>query len=104
MTDIWGKKSPILIAGAYTRDATGYILQGSHPSNARSIVEKYSNAEIVDVFGRYFIANPDLVFRLKNGLPLREYGRSTFYKAMSREGYTDLPFSEEFQKLIEART
>ncbi|KAJ5585256.1 uncharacterized protein N7459_005056 [Penicillium hispanicum] len=45
------------------------------------------------VFGRYFIANPDLPRRLKEGLPLNAYDRSTFYGADPPEkGYTDYPF------------
>ena len=102
LTEIWGKTSPILIAGALTRDAGGQTLpaQSSHPTKANLVVEKYPNNDVVAVYGRYFIANPDLVFRIKKGLALREYDRSTFYKAMSRDGYTDLPFSEEFQKTI----
>ncbi|KAK2770527.1 hypothetical protein FQN53_005499 [Emmonsiellopsis sp. PD_33] len=43
------------------------------------------------VFGRYFVSNPDLVERLKSGLPLSEYDRSRFYGpfADSTIGYTD---------------
>lgn len=100
LTDIWGKTSPILVAGSLTRDATGNMLGGSHPSRAKAVLEKYPKNDIVTVFGRYFIANPDLPFRMEKGLALREYDRSTFYKAMSRDGYTDLPFSEEFQNAI----
>jgi 2,4-dienoyl-CoA reductase-like NADH-dependent reductase (Old Yellow Enzyme family) len=100
LVDIWGKTSPLLIAGSLTRDANGVMLGGSHPNNAKTIVEKYPNSEVVPVFGRYFIANPDLPFRIEKGLPLREYDRKTFYTPMSREGYTDLPFSEEFQNAI----
>lgn len=45
------------------------------------------------VFGRWFIANPDLPRRLKEGLPLNPYDRSTFYGADPAEkGYTDYPF------------
>ncbi|KAJ6020872.1 hypothetical protein N7540_006376 [Penicillium herquei] len=44
-------------------------------------------------FGRYFISNPDLPRRLKEGLPLNPYDRSTFYGADPAEkGYTDYPF------------
>jgi NADPH2 dehydrogenase len=100
LVDIWGKTSPILIAGSLTRDVDGVMLGGSHPTNAKAIVEKYPNSEVVAVFGRYFIANPDLPFKIEKGLALREYDRTTFYKAMSRDGYTDIPFSEEFQKAI----
>ena len=41
-------------------------------------------------FGRPFIANPDLVARLKAGAPLAEPDRSTFYGGDER-GYTDYP-------------
>jgi 2,4-dienoyl-CoA reductase-like NADH-dependent reductase (Old Yellow Enzyme family) len=43
------------------------------------------------VMGRYFISNPDLVERLKNGYPLNKYDRSTFYGG-NQVGYTDYPF------------
>jgi 2,4-dienoyl-CoA reductase-like NADH-dependent reductase (Old Yellow Enzyme family) len=44
------------------------------------------------VMGRYFISNPDLVERLKNGWDLNKYDRSTFYGATPPEkGYTDYP-------------
>jgi NADPH2 dehydrogenase len=104
LTDIWGKTSPILVAGSLSRDANGVSIQGSHPSNAKLVLEKYPNNDVVAVYGRYFIANPDLPFRLEKGLALREYDRLTFYKPMSREGYTDLPFSEEFQASIQVRS
>ncbi len=48
------------------------------------------------VMGRWFIANPDLPRRLKEGLPLNKYDRSTFYGAdPASKGYTDYPFYEE---------
>ncbi|KAL2007221.1 hypothetical protein VTN00DRAFT_8659 [Thermoascus crustaceus] len=48
------------------------------------------------VFGRLFISNPDLPRRLKEGLPLNAYDRSTFYGAdPPKKGYTDYPFYEE---------
>ena len=100
LTDIWGKTSPILVAGSLARDASGLMLRASHPNNAGSVVQKYPNSDVVAVFGRYFIANPDLPFRIEKGLALREYDRTTFYTPMSTVGYTDLPFSEEFQNTI----
>jgi N-ethylmaleimide reductase len=47
---------------------------------------------IVDAvaFGRHFIANPDLPHRIREGLPLAEHDRSTFYTFDAR-GYTDYP-------------
>jgi 2,4-dienoyl-CoA reductase-like NADH-dependent reductase (Old Yellow Enzyme family) len=45
-------------------------------------------------FGRFFIANPDLPHRLKAGLELNPYDRSTFY-TQDHVGYTDYPFATE---------
>jgi len=41
-------------------------------------------------FGRAFIANPDLVERLRHGKPLNEGDRSTYYGGGAK-GYTDYP-------------
>ncbi|MCE4372390.1 alkene reductase [Xanthomonas hortorum] len=41
-------------------------------------------------FGRLFIANPDLVERLKNGAPLAEPDKATLYGGGAK-GYTDYP-------------
>jgi len=41
-------------------------------------------------FGRPFIANPDLVERLRHGAPLNPVDVSTFYGGGER-GYTDHP-------------
>lgn len=49
--------------------------------------------------GRQFVSNPDLVDRLRAGLPLTPYDRSTFYYHEALEspsmGYTDYPFYSE---------
>ena len=42
-------------------------------------------------FGRPYIANPDLVERLKHGWPLAEADRSTYYTRRGVVGYTDFP-------------
>lgn len=48
------------------------------------------------VMGRWFIANPDLIERLRTGLPLNPYDRTTFYGADPPEkGYTDYPFYKD---------
>jgi len=41
-------------------------------------------------FGRPFIANPDLVERLRKGKPLAEGDRATYYGGGAK-GYTDYP-------------
>ena len=85
--DIWGKTSPVLVAGGFKPD-----------SAKRAANEEYQDKDVAIVFGRYYISKPDLPFRLKNGLGLAQYNRDTFYKAKSMEGYTDYPFSKEFEQ------
>ena len=41
-------------------------------------------------FGRPFLANPDLVDRLRDGAPLTQAQMATFY-SQGAEGYTDYP-------------
>ncbi|KAJ9212027.1 hypothetical protein DTO166G4_6430 [Paecilomyces variotii] len=76
---------PLLVAGGY------------RPADALKLVEEeYPNKDIVVVFGRNFISNPDLVYRIKKGLELSAYERQTFYTIGSAEGYVDYPFSAEY--------
>jgi len=49
-------------------------------------------------FGRWFISNPDLPYRLQQGLPLNVYNRKFFYSQESR-GYTDYPTYADAEKL-----
>ena len=86
LMDIWGKTSPILLAGGFQPD-----------SAKRAVEEEYAKHDVVIVFGRHFISNPDLPFRVQKGIPFTEYDRTTFYKRGSPEGYTDYPFSKEFE-------
>jgi 2,4-dienoyl-CoA reductase-like NADH-dependent reductase (Old Yellow Enzyme family) len=70
-----------LSAGSFNRD------------NAAPKVDS-GDADAV-VFGRWFIANPDLPTRLAEGLPLNPYDRDSFYGAdPPRKGYVDYPFYE----------
>ncbi|KAL1167705.1 hypothetical protein V6Z11_A05G035000 [Gossypium hirsutum] len=52
------------------------------------------DADLVS-YGRLFISNPDLVFRLKVNAPLNRYIRKTFYTHDPVVGYTDYPFLNE---------
>ncbi|BGP25260.1 hypothetical protein JCM10295v2_004183 [Rhodotorula toruloides] len=80
--EIWTPR-PFLIAG------------GFKPDTAVTAAEHYANSVVV--FGRYFISNPDLVKRIKEGIELTEYNRETFYLygPDKTEGYTDYPFADE---------
>src|ERR1700733_14719026 len=65
---------------------------GFEPDTAEAVVEK-GDADAV-TFGRYFVSNPDLPRRIRDGLPLSPYDRDTFYTFDAR-GYTDYPFYNE---------
>ena len=64
---------------------------GFTPASAEAIVT-FGDADLI-AFGRHFISNPDLPERLRQGLPLTRYDRSTFYGGDAR-GYTDYPVAE----------
>ncbi|MEA2731192.1 MAG: N-ethylmaleimide reductase, partial [Acetobacteraceae bacterium] len=72
-------KAPIIAAG------------GFDPDTAETAVA--NGVASLIAFGRQFIANPDLPKRIKLGLPLNRYDRSTFYGFDAR-GYTDYPTYE----------
>jgi N-ethylmaleimide reductase len=59
---------------------------GFEPHTAEAAVED----GVVDAvaFGRYFVSNPDLPRRIRQGLPLANYDRGTFY-TFDAHGYTD---------------
>jgi len=64
----------LLSAAAYTPESAAVAVEQKH-------------ADAI-VFGRLFIANPDLVERIKGDLPLNASDRSTFYGG-GEHGYTD---------------
>lgn len=74
----WPK--PLILSGGFTKEAAEEAINDGR-------------ADAVG-FGRYFIANPDLVQRFKLGAPLNDYNRKTFYGG-SAPGYVDYPFLEE---------
>jgi N-ethylmaleimide reductase len=65
---------PFISAAAYTPESAVLAIENNH-------------ADAI-AFGRLFIANPDLVRRIKEGKPLNAYDRSTFYGG-GEHGYTD---------------
>ncbi len=66
----------LITAGAYTPE-----------SGERTLQKGY--ADLI-AFGRLFIANPDLVARVRVGAPLNDPDRATFYTS-GPHGYTDYP-------------
>ncbi|KAJ7159250.1 hypothetical protein C8R43DRAFT_882010 [Mycena crocata] len=72
---IWGDRT-LLSAGGYTRE---------------SAMKRAETGEII-VFGRAFLANPDLPVRLEKNIPLTRPDRRTYYVS-TPEGYTSYPFA-----------
>ena len=78
-------RGPLLVAGQFTAvDAQKFV------------DEEYPSKDIVVMIGRYFISNPDLVYRVKENLELSPYDPKTFYVNKSSVGYTDYLPSAEF--------
>ncbi|KAJ5753588.1 uncharacterized protein N7511_007741 [Penicillium nucicola] len=82
--DAFGSSGAIILAGGFTSESASEKLQ-QHP-----------NRRIAIAFGRHFLANPDLPFRIANNIPFNKYERATFYTPKSPVGYVDYPFSSEF--------
>lgn len=65
---------------------------GYHKSMAESAIDN-DEADLI-AFGVPFIANPDLVKRLKNNYPLNMPDQKLFYGG-TEKGYIDYPFYNE---------
>ncbi|WYZ44697.1 hypothetical protein EsH8_VIII_000013 [Colletotrichum jinshuiense] len=83
--DIWDNLSPVIVAGGYSPETA-----------AQALEEHYAKWDVIVAFGRSFLANPDLVWRIKNGVPLSKYHRNSFYIKGSEIGYNDYNFSQEY--------
>ena len=84
LVDVWGSSGAIILAG------------GFNPESAMEAVAKHQSNNVAVAFGRNFLANPDLPFRISSKLSLNKYNRDTFYVEQSPVGYIDYPFSPEF--------
>ncbi|RGP81167.1 putative nadph2 dehydrogenase chain oye2 [Fusarium longipes] len=77
--DLWN--GPLLIAGGYKLHDAKNLVDHGHPDR-----------DIMVMFGRDFVSNPDLVLRLKEGLNVNRGERNTYYTSDSA-GYIDYPFA-----------
>lgn len=82
----YGHASPVVIAGGYKSDSA---------HDAADV--KYKEYDAIIGFGRPFISNPDLPFRVQKGVPLVPYLRDFFYVPKEPKGYIDYEFSAEFK-------
>ena len=69
-----------------------YIANNGYDFELASKVLSANQADLI-AFGKLFIANPDLVERLKRGAPLNAPDKATFYGGGAK-GYTDYPTLE----------
>jgi len=86
LVEAWGNARPIILAGGFKPDDVRVGME-----------EKYPDRDVCVAFGRYFIPNPDLIFRIREDVMITPYDRSRFYRPRSKEGYLDYPFSAEFE-------
>ena len=78
---------------------------GLKPQGAKDMVDReYKDKDVMAAFGRYYISNPDLPYRIKEGIELSLYDRATFYTPKKLLGYADQPFSKEFRALYGPQT
>lgn len=83
--EAWNNHSPVIVAGGYSPSTAAWALE-----------DHYRKWDTLVAFGRHFLANPDLVFRIQHGLELNKYNRPTFYLAKNDVGYNDYSFSKEY--------
>jgi len=74
------------------RFANTYIANNGYTLDLSSEALAEGDADLI-AFGQAFIANPDLVERLKRGAPLNEIDKNTLYGG-GAEGYSDYPSLE----------
>jgi NADPH2 dehydrogenase len=81
---IWGDRR-LISAGGYSR--------------AQAIEVADAKGDLI-AFGRHYIANPDLPYRLLKNIPFTAGDRSTYYGygSLDPKGYTDYPFAQEIEK------
>lgn len=89
---MWGKTSPVVLNHGF--DAT----------SACKAIEKYIGiVDIVVAMGAPFMSNPDLIYRIKKGIPLVPPDRSKSHSVMDPDGYITYPFSDEWEVEQEIR-
>ena len=82
----WGTEKAVILAGGYDAESAQQLVE--------ELYKGYDNVAVA--FGRFFISNPDFAFRVKEGIQLQGYDRSSFYTTLSATGYLDYQFSPEF--------
>ncbi|KAJ4185655.1 hypothetical protein NW767_012864 [Fusarium falciforme] len=84
LLDAYADASPVIVAGNYNGE-----------SAKQAVDVEYAKHDVVVAFGRPYISNPDLVFRLQRDIPLASVDKDTMY-TQDDKGYTDYKFSEQY--------
>ncbi|PYH89625.1 FMN-linked oxidoreductase [Aspergillus ellipticus CBS 707.79] len=84
LVDVYGGAGPVVVAGGYDGEKAERALQG-----------EYKGRDVVVAFARPFIGNPDLVDRVRRGVPLVGFSEEGVY-GQEEKGYSDYPFHEGF--------
>ncbi|RVW29104.1 putative 12-oxophytodienoate reductase 11 [Vitis vinifera] len=71
-----------------------FLVTGGYDREDGNNVVAENRADLV-VYGRWFLANPDLPKRFALNAPLNKYNRETFYTPDPIVGYNDYPFLED---------
>lgn len=81
-----------------------FIRAGTYAHELDKIDQDIDNGRTLLAFSRFFLSNPDLIEKLKDGIPLTQYERPTFY-TQDNFGYNTWPrngelisFDEETEK------
>ena len=85
-------RAPIATQHLRPKFSRTLIAAGGFTAASAEAIVTFGDADLV-AFGRHFISNPDLPERIRQGLPLNRYDRSTFYGGNAR-GYTDYPAAQ----------
>ena len=74
----------VILAGGFTLES------------AEATLQRYPDLRVIVAFGRHYLANPDLPFRIANKLVLNQYNRATFHVRKDPGGYLDYSFSPQY--------
>ncbi|GFF47647.1 festuclavine dehydrogenase subunit FgaOx3 [Aspergillus udagawae] len=84
LLDAYQSAGPVIVAGNFNGETAAKALEG-----------QYKGHNVAVAFGRPFIGNPDLAFRVKEGIPFAPYDPKTMY-AQTAEGYTDYKYRARY--------
>lgn len=99
---IGGAALPDGFASRFCKTFSGTLIAAGGFTRATGEQALKDGALDLIAYGKPFIANPDLVERMRNGWPLAEASREAFYGGRGARGYTDFPTWAETKDLVDA--